>query len=86
VHIEYILLLTCNLLIFLLGFTLGRSFITLRIRKEENRKRALELKMLEKRAEVFPEGGERPGSLEELIYRAQIQEEIEKLIRKDRNN
>ncbi|MBD3315016.1 MAG: hypothetical protein GF344_04460 [Chitinivibrionales bacterium] len=85
-HIEFILLLTCNLLIFLLGFALGRSFITLRLRREENQKRELELKMFEKRAEAFPEGRDGPNSLEELIYRAQIHEEIEKLIRKDRND
>jgi hypothetical protein len=83
---ELILLLTCNLLIFLLGFTLGRSLITLRLRREENKRRILELRMLEKRGEVFPEGQDGSGSLEELIYRAQIHEEIEKLIRKARDD
>jgi hypothetical protein len=71
-----------NLFIFLLGLSLGRSIITLKFRKEENKKRELELKLFEKRAEVFKQGKEIATNLEELLYKVRIQQEIDQITRK----
>jgi hypothetical protein len=78
----YVLMAVVNLFVLLLGVSIGRSLILLRLRKEENRKQELELDILEKRTAVIERGRQVATNLEELIYRAHVQQEIEKLIRK----
>jgi hypothetical protein len=70
------------LFIFLLGTSVGRSIMLLKFRKEENKKRELELKVFEKRSEVLKQGKEIAYNLEELLYKARVQQEIDQIIRK----
>lgn len=81
---EYLLLAATNVFVLLLGVAIGRSIFVLKMRHEENRKRELELALLEKRSQVLKEGKKIAGNLKELIYKANIQKEIDKLTRKDR--
>ncbi len=78
----YILITVVNLFILLLGVSIGRSIILLKVRREENRKRELELELLEKRVEVIERGKAVASNLEELIYKAHVQQEIDKIMRK----
>jgi hypothetical protein len=71
-----------NAFILVLGISVGRSILLLKFRKEENKKRELELKLLEKRAEVLKQGKEIAHNLEELLYKARVQQEIDQIIRK----
>ncbi|MDG5814599.1 hypothetical protein QA601_05900 [Chitinispirillales bacterium ANBcel5] len=72
--------------ILLLGIAVGHSFILLKIRKEENKKRELELALLKKRAEILKQGKKVADDLEEVLYKAKIQQEIDDIIRKDENH
>ncbi len=65
--------------VFAMGFSLGRSWITLRARTEENRRRELDLAIFEKRSAVLKEGRELSGNLEDLLYRVSVQKEIGEL-------
>jgi hypothetical protein len=78
----YILITVVNLFILLLGVSIGRSIILLKVRREENRKRELELELLEKRVEVIERGKAVASNLEDLIYKAHVQQEIDKIMRK----
>jgi hypothetical protein len=77
-----VLITLVNLFILLLGVSIGRSVLLLNIRREENRRRELELELMEKRTEVIERGKQVASNLEDLIYRAHVQQEIDKLIRK----
>jgi uncharacterized membrane-anchored protein YhcB (DUF1043 family) len=70
--------------ILLLGVAVGHSFILFRLRREENRKRELELTLLERRTDVLRQGRRVAQDLEEALYRAKVQQEIDDIIRKDR--
>ncbi|MFP4418130.1 MAG: hypothetical protein ACOC41_01925 [Chitinivibrionales bacterium] len=83
---QFLLMTIVNVLILAFGVSLGRSVLFVRMRKEENRKRELELKLLEKRAEVVDEGRQMTENLEELLYQAQVQQEINEMIRKKDGN
>ncbi len=67
----------------LLGITVGHSILILKIRKEENRKRELELAILNKRASVLKKSKKISHDLEELIYKANVQMEIDNIIRRN---
>lgn len=79
---DYFVTTLINLLVLFLGVSIGRSIVLLQFRKEENKKRELELKLLEKRAEVLQHGKRIATNLEDLLYKAQVQQEIDKIIRK----
>jgi hypothetical protein len=79
---QFLILTIANVLVFLLGISVGRSFILLRLRKEENKKRELELRLLEKRTEAAHHGKQIAHNLEELLYKAQVQQEIDQILRK----
>lgn len=79
---EFLLLTIVNVFILALGVSLGRSVLFVRMRREENRKRELELRLLQKRTEVVNEGRQITDNLEELLYQAQVQQEINEMIRK----
>jgi len=70
-------------LVLLLGVSIGRSVLIYKIRKEENKKRELELAVLEKRASVLQEGKQIAHDLEEVLYQAKVQQEIDNIIKKD---
>ena len=68
-----------ELLIFLLGVAIGHSFLLLKIRREENRNRELELSLLEKRAQDRRVSSD----IEEALYNAQVRKEIDDILRKN---
>ncbi len=80
---NFLLLIFASSLFVLLGATIGHSILILRIRKEENRKRELELAIYEKRSQVIKEGKKISGELEELLYKANVQLEIDKIKKKN---
>ena len=69
--------------ILLLGISVGHSILLLKLRSEENRKRELELTLLEKRADILQQGKKIAHDLEEVLYKAKVQQEIDDIIRKD---
>jgi len=72
-----------QIFILLLGISIGHSVLLLKIRHEENRKRELELALLEKRADILQQGKKIAHDLEEVLYKAKVQQEIDDIIRKD---
>ncbi|MDR0331072.1 MAG: hypothetical protein LBH93_05140 [Chitinispirillales bacterium] len=70
--------------ILLLGISIGHSIILLRLRREENRKRELELTLLEKRTDVLRQGRKVAQDLEDALFKAKVQQEIDDMIRKDK--
>jgi hypothetical protein len=72
-----------QVMILLLGISIGRSIMVYKIRREENRRRELELAILEKRASVLEEGKQIAHDLEEVLYQAKVQQEIDNIIKKD---
>lgn len=66
----------------LLAISLGKSIVTFKIRKEETRKKEIELALLERRARILEEGKKIAVNLEDLLYKAQLQKEIDDIIRK----
>ena len=79
---NYILFATICVFLFLLGITVGHAIFVLQLRKQENRKRELELALLDKRSQVLKESKKVSQNLEELLYRANVQQEIDNIIRK----
>jgi hypothetical protein len=82
---SFIILLLIQVFILLLGISIGHSFMLLRLRTEENRKRELELSLLEKRSEILTQGKKIAHDLEEVLYKAKVQQEIDDIIRKNQN-
>lgn len=72
-----------QIFILLLGISVGHSILLLKVRREENRKKELELTLLEKRAEVLQQGKKIAHDLEEVLYKAKVQQEIDDIIRKN---
>lgn len=72
--------------ILLLGISVGHSVLLLKIRHEENRKKELELALLEKRADILQQGKKIAHDLEEVLYKAKVQQEIDDIIRKNGNS
>jgi hypothetical protein len=66
-----------------MGISVGRSIILLKLRSEENRKRELELSVLEKRTEILQQGQKIAHDLEEVLYKAKVAQEIEDIMRKN---
>jgi hypothetical protein len=71
-----------QLFVFLFGVAIGHSIIQLRIRREENRKKELELALLEKRAELQPESTLTAFDLEDALYKARVRQEIDDILSK----
>ncbi|MFP4013920.1 MAG: hypothetical protein ACLFVQ_07555 [Chitinispirillaceae bacterium] len=69
--------------ILLFGIAVGHSYLLLRIRREENKKRELEMALLEKRSDILKQGKKIAQDLEDALYKAKIQQEIDDIIRKD---
>lgn len=75
-----------QIFILLLGISVGHSVLLLKIRHEENRKKELELSLLEKRADILQQGKKIAHDLEEVLYKAKVQQEIDDIIRKNGNS
>lgn len=70
-------------IVVLLAISLGRSLLAYKIRKEETHTRQLDLALMEQRARILSEGKKIAHNLEELLYNAQVQKEINDIIRKN---
>ncbi|MDR2728617.1 MAG: hypothetical protein LBB56_05740 [Chitinispirillales bacterium] len=70
-------------LIVLFGIAVGHSYLLLRLRREENRRRELEIALMEKRVEVLKHGRVVAKDLEDALYKVKVQQEIDDIIRKD---
>lgn len=81
---EYIVFWILQGFVLLLGVSLGHSILVLKIRREENKRHELELALLEKRAEVLKEGKQMAHELEDALFKAKIQQEIDDIIKKDK--
>lgn len=81
----FILFLLIQVFILILGASIGHTLVLLRLRNEENRKKELELSLLEKRAEILQQGKKIAHDLEEVLYKAKIQQEIDDIIRKNQD-
>ena len=83
---ETLLFLMLQIFIVILGMSIGRSLLILKTRREENKRRELELELLEKRASVLQEGKQLAHDLEEVLYQAKVQQEIENIIKKNKSH
>ena len=72
-----------QIFVLFMGISIGHSYLRFKLRREENRKKELELKLLEKRTEILQESRNIAHELEELLYKAKVQQEINDIIRKD---
>ena len=82
---ENLLFWILEIFILILGISIGRSILILSLRREENKRRELELALLEKRASVLQEGKQIAHDLEEVLYQAKVQQEIENIIKKNKS-
>ena len=79
---EYLIFWIIQILIVLLGLSLGHSILVFKIRKEENKRRELEIALLEKRAAMLSEGKQIARDLEDVLYKAKVQQEINDILKK----
>lgn len=82
---ESLLFWMAQFFILILGISIGRSILILKLRREENKRRELEQSLLEKRITVLQEGKQIAHDLEEVLYQAKVQQEIENIIKKDKS-
>jgi hypothetical protein len=80
-----ITLIIASLIIFSLGVALGKSLFVIKLRREENRRRELELAVLEKRSQILKESKDISNNLEELLFKANVQQEINNILRNKEN-
>jgi hypothetical protein len=79
---EYLIFWTALIFVLLLGLSIAHSILIVRIRRGENRRRELETSLLEKRAEALRKGKQIAHDLEEVIYKAKVQQEIDDILKK----
>jgi len=79
---QYVIFWVVQVFILLFGVSIGHSILIFKIRKEENKRRELELSLLEKRSEVLKEGKQIAHDLEEVLYKAKVQQEINDILKK----
>jgi hypothetical protein len=80
---QNLLFWTVQAFIILLAISVGHSVVLLRLRREENRRRELELALMEKRTDVLRQGRKVAQDLEDALYKAKVQQEIDGMIRMD---
>jgi hypothetical protein len=79
---EYLIFGTVLLFVILLGLSIGHSVLIVRIRRKENRRCELETALLEKRAAALRQGKRIAHDLEEVLYKAKVQQEIDDILKK----
>lgn len=79
---EYFIFWIIQVFILLLGISIGHSILMFKIRKEENIRRELEIALSEKRAALLKEGKQIARDLEEVLYKAKVQQEIDDILKK----
>ncbi|MGA2506534.1 MAG: hypothetical protein ABSF80_03555 [Chitinispirillaceae bacterium] len=72
-----------QIFVFLLGVAIGHSIILLKIHREENRKKELDLSLLEKRADLMSQSRQIATDLEDALYTAKVRQEIDDILRKN---
>ena len=80
---NFLLLWLIQGFILILGIAVGHSAILLKLRNEENKKKELEIALLEKRAEILQQGKKIAQDLEDVLYKAKVQKEIDDIIKKE---
>jgi hypothetical protein len=78
--------MTLFVLIFLLGISIGRSILVLQLRKQENKNRELELEILKNRSQILKESKEISNNIEEYLYNANVRNEIDNIIGRNKSN
>lgn len=78
-------LLLALVFLVLLSVSLGRSITLMRLFHEQNRKRQLELDLLAQKSEILKHGKQIAHDLEQVLFTAQVQKEIEDMTRKNDN-
>ncbi|MCU0609488.1 MAG: hypothetical protein MUF22_06965 [Chitinispirillaceae bacterium] len=71
-----------QIFILLLWISIGHSIVIYRIHREENRKKELELALLEKSADLMSQGKLIARDIEDALYSAKIRQEIDDILRK----
>jgi hypothetical protein len=61
---------------------MGHSLLLLKIHREENRKKELELTLLAKRSDLLSQSKMIAHDLEEALYNAKVRQEIDDILRK----
>jgi uncharacterized membrane-anchored protein YhcB (DUF1043 family) len=80
---KYFVFWMIQALILLFGVAIGHSFLLLRLRGEENRKRELDLTLLERRTDILRQGTKVAQDLEDALYKAKVHQEINDIIEKE---
>ncbi|MGD9202506.1 MAG: hypothetical protein PVI26_13165 [Chitinispirillia bacterium] len=81
-----LIIMTLFVLIFLLGISIGRSILVLQLRKQENKNRELELEILKNRSQILKESKEISNNIEEYLYNANVRNEIDNIIGRNKSN
>lgn len=71
-----------QIFVFFLGISIGHSIVMLKIHREENRKKELELSLLEKRTDLLSNSTQIAHDLEEVLFNAKVRQEIDDILRK----
>jgi hypothetical protein len=79
---EFLLFWILQVMVILTGVSIGHSLLRYRIRKEETKKREIELKLLEKKEEILKNGKSFSVDIDDVLYRAKVQKEIDDILRK----
>jgi hypothetical protein len=79
---EYLIFLTALIFVLLLGLSIGHSVLIVRIRRKENRRCELETVLQEKRAQALRHGNQVVHDLEDVLYKAKVQQEIDEILKK----
>ena len=81
-----LIVITVFIFIFFLGISIGRSILTLKLRKEENKRLEIELAILDRRSEILKESKEISNNIEEYLYNANVRQEIDNIIGRNESN
>jgi len=80
---KYFVFWMIQALVLLFGVAIGHSFLLLRLRSEENRRRELDLTLLEQRTDILRRGTKVAQDLEDALYKAKVHQEINDIIQKE---
>lgn len=83
---ELVLFWILQLFVFLVGVAVGHTILLYRVRQQEGRNKQLDLKVMEKRREILQQGRMVAHNLEDALYKARIQREIDDIIRRGRSS
>lgn len=76
-----VILITGSIFMLLLGISIGRSILTIKLRREENRKLELELSILKQKSELLKKEKILSEDFSDSLYKTKVCEEIENIIR-----